>query len=709
MVYLVTKKQRTNLPDWLKLLDYEESISLLKSWPLFQFDTETTGLDCHLDKLISLQFGYVDKEGVDTQIVVDCEDYSPTDYKDILENKPMVGMNLKFDLEFLYNYKIVPKKVCDVMICEQTLYLGYKAGLVTYNLHDIVMRRLGVEMDKSYQKLIADTGLTDEGIKYAAYDVKYLQAVMKSQAKEAQQKECVEALRLENRTVPAIAYLEWCGIHLDEKKWKEKMAKDQKRCDEALEKINQFVQSCSADGYVSDNKVVTVPPEWFSNMTYTTGLGDLFTGSFDTTLRCIIDWNSSTQVTPFLKKLGFDTSTRDKKTGEEKDSALMKKLESQKGICDAFLKPYMEYKKAKKVCTSYGQAYLNAINPITDNISTVFRQIGTDTGRLACGSTQVNVSLAKYKGLPIVKQSNTELACCYPQLQNLPHDQETRACFTAPDGYLMCSCDYSSVEQRLAADIYNDKAMIDEYLHGSGDIHSLVAQLIYPELKGLTTAQIKKEHKDLRSRAKPVGLGINYGAEATKLAETIGCSKEQAQKYYDAYMNHFTGVRDYMKKAAKEVKEKGYILICPETGHKAYWPGWGEWKAEEMKYDRAFWEDYKINHKGTGDMVAQEVRNHMKHASAWSRKAVNSPCQGLSAIITKSAMTEFFRWIVDNNLFGEVRIVDAVHDEIVITFPENMKDSVPDKLKEIMESVGNRYCKKVPIITEAEIAKYWVH
>lgn len=708
MVYLVTKRDLTSPPTWLETISLERSLELLNSWPLFQFDTETTGLDCHLDKLISMQFGYVDKAEKDTQIVVDCNDYSPEDYRDILVNKPMVGMNLKFDLEFLYNYKIVPKKVCDVMICEQTLYLGYKAGLVTYNLHDIVMRRLGVEMDKTYQKLIADTGLTLEGIKYAAYDVRYLQDVMKSQAQEAQKKDCVEALRLENRTVPVIAYLEWCGIHLDIKKWKEKMAKDKKRCEDALSALNNFVSSCSVNGYVSDNKIVTIPPKWFSNMTYTTGLGDLFTGSFDTTLHCTIDWNSSAQVTPFLKTLGFDTSGKDKKTGEDKDTALMKKLMSQKGICDAFLKPYIEYKKAMKVCSSYGQTYLNAINPETGNIHSVFRQIGTDTGRLACGSTQVNVSLAKKKGLPTEKQSKTELACIYPQLQNLPHDQETRACFTAPKGYLMCSCDYSSVEQRLAADIYNDKAMIDEYLHGSGDIHSLVAQLIYPELKGLTTAQIKKEHKDLRSRAKPVGLGINYGAEANKLAETIGCSKEQAQKYYDAYMNHFTGVRDYMKKAAKDVKEHGYILICPETGHKAYWPGWGTWKAEEVKYDRAFWEDYKIHHKGTGDIVAQEVREHMKHASAWSRKAVNSPCQGLSAIITKSAMTEFFRWLVDEGLFGEVRIVDAVHDEIVITFPEQRKD-VPDKLKQIMEAVGNRYCKKVPIVAEAEIEKYWVH
>ena len=703
MIYFVTNK-KSGLPEDIKTIDVETSLAMVGNWSVVQFDTETTGLDCHIDKLISLQFGYNDD-----QIVVDCSYASPDKYKEILETKLLIGTNLKFDIKFLYNYKIVPTKVYDLMICEQTLYLGYKAGLVSYNLHDIVKRHLGIDLDKSYQQQISVSGLTEKGIRYAAYDVKYMQKVRDHQLKMAKAKQCEKALDVENAAVLPIAYLEWCGIHLDVEKWKAKMEKDRKKRDAALNNLNKLVQEWGVSGYVSDNTKVTLPKEWFSNMTYTTGLGDLFTGHFDTTLHCKINWDSSQQATSFFKKLGFDTSTKDKNTGEDKDSVLMKKLEKQKGICDDFLKNYLEYKKALKVCTSYGQSYLNAINPATQAIHTEFRQLGTDTGRLACGSTKTNASLARIKGLPQTKQPNAELTCSYPQLQNLPHDPETRACFTAPEGYLMCACDYSSVEQRLAADIYNDKAMIEEYKHGSGDIHSLVAQLIYPELKGLTTAEIKKNHKEQRQRAKPVGLGINYGATAPKLAETIGCDLATAQSYYDAYMNHFTGVRDYMKQADKFVKEHGYILICPETGHKAWWPDWGTWKAESLKYTNDFWENYKQYHKGTGDAVAQEVKNHMKRGSAWSRKAVNSPCQGLSAIITKVAMINFFRWIVKNNLFGEVRIVDAVHDEIVITFPEDKKDIVPNQLKAIMEKAGNHFCKKVDIVAEPETATYWVH
>lgn len=59
------------------------------------------------------------------------------------------------------------------------------------------------------------------------------------------------------------------------------------------------------------------------------------------------------------------------------------------------------------------------------------------------------------------------------------------------------------LESRLGADIYQDKAMIDEYLYGSGDIHSLVAKACFPtELEGIDVKDIKKLRPDLRKKAK---------------------------------------------------------------------------------------------------------------------------------------------------------------------------------------------------------------
>lgn len=48
--------------------------------------------------------------------------------------------------------------------------------------------------------------------------------------------------------------------------------------------------------------------------------------------------------------------------------------------------------------------------------------------------------------------------------------------------------------------------MIEEYLYGSGDIHSLTAKHIFKELKDVPVKDIKSKFPELRKKAKPVEL-----------------------------------------------------------------------------------------------------------------------------------------------------------------------------------------------------------
>ena len=54
---------------------------------------------------------------------------------------------------------------------------------------------------------------------------------------------------------------------------------------------------------------------------------------------------------------------------------------------------------------------------------------------MACGSKQNNTDLAK---------ANKVRFAGYPQLQNLPANEQTRSAFVAEEGNLFCSCDYSA-------------------------------------------------------------------------------------------------------------------------------------------------------------------------------------------------------------------------------------------------------------------------
>ena len=756
MIYLVTTQKQLFNSDLYTLLSVNESLKILSSWKVIQFDTETKGRDAHIGTLLTMQFGNKEKS---IQIVVDCTTINPKLYKEILENHLIIGQNLKFDLQWLYNYQIIPLNVYDTMVAEQTLYLGYppigKPGGISYALNHIAERRLGVNIDKTIRGEIIWRGLDDSVIQYAANDVVHLCDIANKQLEDASNYGMSKAIKLECNFVPAIAYLEWCGIKLDIDKWKAKMQHDEQVKEEKLELLNKYVVEFYNKHQGKDNVIIiqhrvdglqdNINFDSFKSKpcskVYTneeginvqdyivpfysvsrTGnkipfikidlQGNLFSG-FNTNPQCVINWSSSDQTIYWFKILGFDTKTEDKKTGEEKDSVLEKVLAKQKGINDGFLKVYFDFTAAEKLCTTYGQNYLNAINPITGRIHTQFKQLGAASGRMSCGSNQQNEDLKQLKHTELAILPQKQRKCGYVQLQNLPADEITRSCFISEEGNLFSSADYAALESRLGADIYNEQSMIDEYLHGSGDIHSLTAKHCFPvELAGINVKDIKEKRPDLRKIAKPVEFSQQFGGSAKAIQNSLGCTVEEAKEIARNYNEGFKGIAEFKEKGFELAKERGYVLICEKTGHRIYLQGWKEWK--RMQEDESFWEEYDAAHdtlpwnqfKETEVYkIASEAR---RESSKWSRLALNAPTQGSGIIILKEAITNFFKYIVENKLFGIVLICDLIHDEACIEYPNTMPEMAKILVK-FMEEASAKYCSKLPIPAEDSTNLFWVH
>lgn len=140
-----------------------------------------------------------------------------------------------------------------------------------------------------------------------------------------------------------------------------------------------------------------------------------------------------------------------------------------------------------------------------------------------------------------------------------------------------------------------------------------------------------------------------------------------------------------------------------------YWWDWEQWKKESEEFTQKFWEEYRQYHKGTNDEVAQKVRHHFQVQSKYDRMALNTPTQGTGAIIIKTAAINLMHWIMDNKLFSKVKLCAMVHDELLVEFPKELKDTFPHILEDIMFKAAAVYCKKVPIPAEAEIASCWKH
>jgi DNA polymerase I-like protein with 3'-5' exonuclease and polymerase domains len=697
-IYFVSNNKELNesLSKDFYLITVDEAKDIISSWRILQYDCETLGLNPHLGKLLMMQFGDVDS---DTQVVVDSTTVSPKEFKTILESKYIIGHNLKFDLQWLFNEEIIPRKIYDTMLVEQLLYLGYPNApskeqkkynipIIRHNLKDVALRRTGKVIDKSIRGQIMWKGIDSDVILYGADDVRLLYDIMQKQLAECKNKDCIIAAKLECDACPSIAYSEWCGIKLDEKKWGDKLLQDTILQRNSLNKLNELVlQTDSLSRYVE--KEIQ---------------GNLFTG-FDPTPQIKINWNSPEQVATVFKLLGFDTTVLGE-DDEEKDTVLMKHLKSQKGINDAFLDAYIQYKESSKASSSFGEKWLDSINPATGRLHTEYRQLGTVTGRIACGSKESNREVALAKKL---KPSKTT----YPNIQQLPADRVTRACFVAEEGNKFISCDYSAEESRILAYMSNDEALLYEFTHGGKDTHNLYAWFVFNkqcvELGCQGPQDVKHKAIHWRDKVKAVEFGTSYGAGAPTVAKQIGCSVEEAQGYIDKINDSFGGITAFAKEGAKQAKKLGYILINKETGARLNWPDFEDWKSINDTFTSRFWEEYKLHHKGKrGDPVVALVSKNFRRGSSWERYARNAPIQGTAAQILKKALTSLFNWIVDNNYFNKIKIVALVHDEICCEYPEGITN-FPQILVTIMTNASKMFMENFPIPAEANVGDYWIH
>ena len=664
MIYLVTKQQSLWTSDRYKVISAEEALELLAPLSVVELDTETMGLDPYTKELLTVQLGCAE-----FQVVIDCTSVDIHLFKEYMENpqRMFLGWNIKFDLKFLYHQRIVPLRVYDGYLAEKLLWLGYPAGMHEMSLKAASINYLGVDMDKSVRGKIIQTGLTEDVIVYAAGDVSYLGKIRDKQLVELEKKGLLKAIDFENEFVKCLAYIEYCGAKLDVDKWKIKMATDLNNLEKYEAELNEWVEESE---YSSKYCSVNIQ-------------GDLFNG-FDTKPRCHINWTSSQQVIPLFEELGLNLKVLDKKTKHYKKSVDIKVVEPQASK-SPLIPIYIKYKKAAIIVNTFGQKFLNLINPVTGRIHANFNQLGTDTGRLSSTG---------------------------PNLQNLPHDAQTRACFVSDKGNRWISADYSGQESYLMASMANDEAMLDELINGSGDLHSLTAKMVFQQIpRDMPLKDIKKNFKDLRQEAKGYEFCFNYGGQDSTLIRNYGLDAKRAKEIYENYMSGFAGLKRYQDFRRVDVMRKGYILLSKITGHKAYIYDYDELKRQmEKQDDPDFWAYYReMKQENPECDTVQGVRRLARRKAESEKQSINYPIQAAGALCFKLASIKLFNWLLKNGLLFKVKYCIPVHDEINLEAPDEISEEVADILVKCMVSAGKPFCTRAHLGADVEIGDHWIH
>lgn len=769
MIYFVTgQRELFEFPDAkYKCISVEESLKILEPLRVVGLDTETTGTEIWQGKLLTLQLG--NKEN---QVVIDCITIDVKQYKDYLESDRLfIIHNAKFDLRWLYKEHIVVRNVYDTYLAEKILFLGFPPGIVSLSLQACCDRYLHVYLDKTVRGQI-HAGMTEKVIIYAANDVVHLEDIMNLQLNTINARGQKVALDIENEFVRVLAYIEYCGIKLDPVKWKAKMDKDAERLRVAEQKLNEWVvdyvmkkgdPSLIARNYNAHKK--GKPAKLADNVYVVIPQPSLF-AEFDTGPQCIINWNSSKQVIRLFEELGFDLLVKDKKTGKMKKSVESKFIELQASK-SSIVPLYLEYSAAFKVVTSFGQNFLDAINPVTQRIHPTFNQM-MDTGRLSCGSGGKGKG-GKTKDDDVAeeederKDTSTQANDKSVNIQQLPATEETRAAFVPEKGHMLIDCDYGDQEGHVFTELSNDKEWIAFYNDpNQRDGHSFVAKMCFPkDLDGVEEKDVKKVRKDLRSLAKKARFCFNYNGQASTMATNCNIPIDFATEIYNNYFKRFNGIASYFKIQKRDMWNRGYILISKITGLRAYIYDYPILKGIERRKNgmEDFWDIYKAA-RDSGRVISEippsvmqeiakkfaqgipieeiavrysykvkkagkveerfidinketvyvSVMKHLwKRKSASDNQSCNYPSQGTAAAMTKIAAIRYFNHLVNDELIFKVLIPNDVHDELLIEPPMEIAEQEAKKLSECMEYAADIFCKKVSIKAEPEIGLCWIH
>jgi DNA polymerase I-like protein with 3'-5' exonuclease and polymerase domains len=274
--------------------------------------------------------------------------------------------------------------------------------------------------------------------------------------------------------------------------------------------------------------------------------------------------------------------------------------------------------------------------------------INPRTGRLHADFRQIGAPTGRF-------------ACTNPNIQQVPHAVEYRRCFMGhPDSRRLVIADYSQIELRILAEFSADEGFIGAFNSGA-DLHRVTAAQVF----NVSPEQVTKEQRDF---AKRLNFGVVYGIGAQRFSMMTGLSVTDAEGVLRRYFATYRKLDAYLRESAnravndKEARTASGRLV-------------------KFNYDPS----------------------DRQQISMTQRNGKNAPIQGTSADILKRAL----RLLNDELRTTSAKIVNIIHDEIVVEVDEGEAEQVAQTVEKAMCAAGQEYLQTVPVKVESQIACEW--
>lgn len=226
---------------------------------------------------------------------------------------------------------------------------------------------------------------------------------------------------------------------------------------------------------------------------------------------------------------------------------------------------------------------------------------------------------------------------------------------------------------------------------------------------------------------------VLYGRGAASVGEQIGKSRDEAQDIINKFFKAFPKVQKWINESIQGAHENGYVediagrrrrlpdIMLPKYTIKDNNNSSGDFnpffgcknrtvisksvekykeKLEKIKYAK----DYE---KIQADALKENIEIHSNTGfiAQAERQAVNSRVQGGAATLTKCALLEIYK---DKRLRDiNARLINTVHDEILLEVPEYYSKKCEELLTEDMVNSAKKLVNNVPMKTDTYNVWAW--
>lgn len=217
----------------------------------------------------------------------------------------------------------------------------------------------------------------------------------------------------------------------------------------------------------------------------------------------------------------------------------------------------LNYREKMKLLSTYIDALPELIREASGRLHASYHQNGTKTGRFSSSN---------------------------PNLQN--QSPQARKMFVAPAGHYIVNADFSAQEVRIIASLSGEEVLLRAFAEGRDAYASLASEFFgkpYEECYKLPDGSDTEERK----RMKVVLLMSMYGASKYGLAQALGITNDEAEKFLSDFFKKYRKIDAFIKETQAFANRHGFVWIGDKQRKRRLPDARGNMRRYDPKRNRA--------------------------------------------------------------------------------------------------------------------------